>query len=181
MKIFVGCSSRDVGNEIYNGIADEIGEFIARNGHCLVFGGCSEGLMGRVYAKVNASNGNVIARQAKVYKDELIGLKADIEVFDTINQRKDGYTKIADVLVFIPGGIGTIDELISAIETRRSGEHKNPILIVNEDNFFGDLLNMLEKIYSEGLASEAVKGLYYVANSLNEAISALEVICARSK
>lgn len=177
MKIFVGCSSRDIGNISYNRVADCIGEFIASNGHDLVFGGCGEGLMGRVFSKVKG-HGKVYATQAKVYKDELIGLDADtIRVTETINQRKDCYTELADVLVYIPGGIGTIDELISGIETRRSKEHHNPIVIVNEDNFFGSLLEQLEKIYNENLASSTVKELYYVADTVEDAIDYLSKIC----
>lgn len=177
MKIFVGCSSRDVGNHDYNRVADTIGEWIAANGHDLVFGGCGEGLMGRIFRKVHG-RGKVYATQAKVYKEELIGLDAEeIQVIDTINQRKDYYAQLADVLVYIPGGIGTIDELISGIETRRAKEHTNPLIIVNENNFFGPLLEMLEKIYKENLASESVKELYYVADNVESAIKKLTEIC----
>ncbi|MBQ3408686.1 MAG: TIGR00730 family Rossman fold protein [Clostridia bacterium] len=177
MKIFVGCSSRDVGNADYNHVADRVGEWIATSGHDLVFGGCGKGLMGRIFSKVKG-HGKIYATQAKVYQDEVIGLDADsIEVIDTINQRKNRYTELADVLVFIPGGIGTLDELISGIETRRSGEHENPIVIVNEGNFFGALLEQLEKIYDEELASESVKKYYYVAKTVDEAIEKLAEIC----
>ena len=94
MKIFVGCSSRDVGNHDYNRVADALGEWIAANGHDLVFGGCGEGLMGRIFRKVHG-RGKVYATQAKVYKEELIGLDADeIHVIDTINQRKDYYAQL---------------------------------------------------------------------------------------
>ena len=177
MKIFVGCSSRDVGNAEYNRVADTIGEWIAQNGHDLVFGGCGEGLMGRVYSKVKG-HGKIYATQAKVYQEKLNGLDIDnVQIIDTINRRKDSYAELADVLVFIPGGIGTLDELISGIETRRSGEHKNYLVIVNEGNFFGNLLDMLEKIYAEGLASESVKELYYVADTVEDAIEKLTEIC----
>lgn len=178
MNIFVGCSSRDIGNEIYNNVADKIGEFIGENNHCLVFGGCTKGLMGRVYSKVKENKGRVIATQAKVYEDQVVGLDANqIDIVDTINGRKDRYTKYSNVLVFIPGGIGTIDELINAIETRRSGEHDSKIVIVNEDNFFGFFLNMLDKIYDEGLASSSTKELYYVVNNVEDAIKKLDEIC----
>ena len=52
MKIFVGCSSRNIGNPDYDRVADTIGEWIAANGHEFVFGGCGEGLMGRIFNKV---------------------------------------------------------------------------------------------------------------------------------
>ncbi len=176
MKIFVGCSSRNIGNPDYDRVADTIGEWIAANGHEFVFGGCGEGLMGRIFNKVKGRS-KVYATQAKVYQDELEGLAADeIHVIDTINQRKDYYAQLADVLVYIPGGIGTLDELISGIETRRCGEHTKPLIIVNENNFFGPLLEMLEKIYGENLASESVKKYYYVADSVESAVEKLTEI-----
>ena len=70
-----------------------------------------------------------------------------------------------------------MDELISGIETRRAKEHTNPLIIVNENNFFGPLLEMLEKIYKENLASESVKELYYVADNVESAIKKLTEIC----
>ena len=178
MNIFVGCSSRDVGNKLYNSVADKVGEYIAKNGHNFVFGGCGEGLMGRIYSIVKKGKGRVIATQAKIYKEQVMKLDVDkVDILDTINERKDKYLEYSDILVFIPGGIGTLDELINAIETRRSGEHTNHIIIVNEDNFFGDFLNMLDKIYSEGLASNSTKELYYIANNVEDAIKKLDEIC----
>lgn len=181
-RIFVGCSSRNIGNTDYDRVADGIGEWIGANGHEFIFGGCGEGLMGRIYRKVSEHGGVVHATQAAVYQDELVGLDIKDEnkhVIDTINQRKDFYAQLADVLVYIPGGIGTLDELISGIETRRSGEHKNPIVIVNVNNFFGPVFEMLDKIYDEGLATrETTEKLYYVAGTLEDAIKKLAEICS---
>lgn len=176
MRVFVGCSARDIGNEQYNRVADVLGEWIATNGHDYVFGGCGNGLMGRIFKKVSG-RGKVYATQAKAYQDQLEGLDADeVRVIDTVNQRKDNYAQLADVLVFIPGGIGTLDELISGIETRRCGDHNKPIVIVNESNFFGPFFEMLEKIYKENLASISAKELYYVADTVEDAIEKLTEI-----
>lgn len=177
MKIFVGCSSRDIGNERYNYVADKIGEWIASEGHELVFGGCGEGLMGRVYNKVKGRC-KIHATQAKVYQDELDDIdECEKYVIDTINQRKDFYSQIADVLVYLPGGIGTMDEIVTGIETRRCGEHTKTLIIINESNFFEPLFQMLEKIFKEGLASESVKECYFVADNVEQAIEKLTEIC----
>lgn len=183
MNIFVGCSSRDVGNTAYNRAADEIGSYIARKGHTLVFGGCKEGLMGRVYSKVYG-HGKVICTQAKVYEEverakqstEEEGKKSEVHISETINQRKDSFIQMSDVLVFLPGGIGTVDEFFASIESKRGGEHNNPMIIVNVDGYFDPMLAVLERTYSEGLASLETKKLYHIANSVEEAILALEVI-----
>ncbi|MBP3707625.1 MAG: LOG family protein [Clostridia bacterium] len=162
---------------MYNEIADKIGEFIASNGHALVFGGCSMGLMGRVYSKAKSGGAKVIATQAKVYADELEGVEAyDVKVLDTINDRKNCYKRCADVLVFIPGGIGTLDEFIDALETRRAGEHLCPMLIVNADGLYDGVLDTLDRMYKENLASYGTRELYHAVHTADEAIDFLNQI-----
>ena len=175
-KIFVGCSSRDVGNEKYNYVADTIGAWIASQGYELVFGGCGEGLMGRVFNQVKGRS-KVHATQARVYQDELDGIdNCEKHVIDTINQRKDFYAQLADALVFLPGGIGTLDEIISGIETRRSGEHKCPIVIINESGYFDPIIQMLNRAYDQGFASKSDKQYYYIADNVEQAIGKLTEI-----
>ena len=183
MNIFVGCSSRDVGNTAYNYAADEIGSYIARKGHSLVFGGCKEGLMGRLYAKMYG-NGKVICTQTKAYESGVMELQAlededkklEIYISDTINMRKDAYIQKSDVLVFLPGGIGTLDEIMASIESKRGGEHNHPIIIVNVNGFFNHWLDALEKIYNENLANVESKNLYHICDTVEEAILTLESI-----
>ena len=172
MNIFVGCSSRDTENEAYNKIAEDIGNFIVNGKHNFVFGGCSFGLMGKIYSVVTkSSESKIIISMARAYADELNTLSySDVYLFDTVNERKNTLIDLADVIIFIPGGIGTIDEIFSAIETRRNHEHNKPIIIINVNNYFESLLDMLERIYSEGFADYKNKELYYVANSFEEAI-----------
>ena len=183
MNIFVGCSSRDVGNTTYNHTADEIGDYIAKNGYGLVFGGCREGLMGRLYSKVYGRS-KVICTQTRVYESEVRELqasededkKSEVYISETINRRKDAYIEKSDILVFLPGGIGTLDELMASIESKRGGEHNHPIIIVNVDGFFDYWLKELERFYDEKLASVESKNLYHICSTVEEAILALETI-----
>ena len=178
MNIFVGSSSRDTQNAVYNAVAEEIGDFIVENKHNYVFGGCEYGLMGKVYSVVSgAKDSKIYVVQAKAYADDINSLDFDEAVIaDTVNERKNAYTKYSDVLLFLPGGIGTIDEILTAIETRRNHEHNLPIIIVNVCNFFDPLLKMLESIYAEGFADEKNKECYFVATSIQEAKDYLQAI-----
>ena len=76
-------------------------------------------------------------------------------------------------MIFIPGGIGTVDEILTAIETKRSGQHNSPIIIININHYFDNLLNMFEQIYDENFADSKNKELYNVVDSLDEAIKYL--------
>lgn len=175
MNIFVGCSSRNTENEIYNRIAEEIGEFIVKEGHNFVFGGCDLGLMGKIYSIVSKSpKSEIIVTIAKAYADDLKSLSySKAYMFATVNERKNAFVDLADVMIFIPGGIGTIDELLTAIETRRNHEHFVPIIVINANGFFNQLLGMLEQIYDEGFADSKNRELYFIANTIEEAIEYL--------
>ena len=182
MNIFVGCSSRNTKNEIYNRIAEEIGNFIAKEKHNFIFGGCNIGLMGKIYSILsNAPESQIIVTIAKAYEDDLKSLSySKAYKFETVNERKNAFMHLADVMIFIPGGIGTIDELLTAIETRRSHEHDVPIIIINGNGFFDHLLNMLEQIYDEEFADSNSRQLYFVADTVDEAIEYLSELSQKS-
>lgn len=175
MNIFVGCSSRETTNELYNRIAEEIGHFIVKGKHNLVFGGNDVGLMGRVYSVVAKSNeSKVLISTAKPYAYHLPNLSySEAHVYDTVNERKNGFWKLSDILVFIPGGIGTMDELFNAIETKRAKEHNAPIIIVNGNDFFRHFVNTLNQMYDECMADATTRELYFIANTLEEALEHL--------
>ena len=171
MNIFVGCSSRDTDNKSYNMVAEQIASYIINGGHNLVFGGCEHGLMGKIYSLVSKSNkSDIIVTSAKAYEGDLKNISySKSYVSNTVNERKNTFTSISDIMIFIPGGIGTVDEIMTAIETRRNHEHNIPIIIINVDNFFGHLLDMLDKIYHEGFADPKNRQLYIVTDTASEA------------
>lgn len=182
MNIFVGCSSRNTNNEFYNRIAEEIGNFIVSGKHNFIFGGCEFGLMGKIYSIVSKSvNSEIIVTMAKAYKDELKNLSySKAYMFDTVNERKNAFIALSDVMIFIPGGIGTVDELMTAIETRRNHEHNVPIIIINANNFFGHLLDMLDQIYDEGFADSKNRQSYFIIDTVDDAIEYLSELANKS-
>lgn len=169
-NIFVGCSSRETNNDNFNKLAEDIGNFIVENNLNYVFGGCKDGLMGKIYSIVKDSNSDIIITMAKAYEKELEGLSySKSYLYNTVNERKNGFISLSDIMLFIPGGIGTIDELFTAIEACRSKDYTVPIIIINIDGFFDPVLDMLEKIYQLELADNKSRELYFIANSFDEA------------
>ena len=173
MRIFVGCASRVTYNPEYNELAENIGDYIAKGNHTYVFGGCDNGLMGEVYSVVKKHGCKVIACGVDCYKDEIVKLykdndNVDVTIASTVNERKDNVIQNADVIVFLPGGIGSLDEIFACIESRRAGEHDKPIFIVNVNGYYDALFKMLETMYSEGFASESNREVYMICNSFEE-------------
>ena len=174
MNIFIGCSSQNAHNLRYKNEAEKLGNFINTNKHTLVFGGCNSGLMGVIYNSIANKTDYIVAVLSKAYENDLNSLSYKKSyVFDTIIERKQCFYDHSDALVFLPGGIGTLDEIISAIESKRNHEHSLPILIVNTNGFFNPLLNMINKIYAEGFTNPKFSKLYHVVNSCDDVIKLL--------
>ncbi len=172
MNLFVGCSSRGTYNQAYIELAKDVGNFIASENHTLVFGGCQNGLMGVVYKEVIKNNGNIIVTSCKAYEDEVKDMKCtELHLYDTVCKRKDGFIEHSDAFIFLPGGIGTIDEILATIEAKRAQEHRKPIIIINKNHIFDYLLQQINIICGEGFASAESRRLYQVYDSFEPAMA----------
>ncbi len=79
----------------------------------------------------------------------------------------------SDAIIFLPGGIGTMQELFTAIEIKRSKEINKPIIIYNSNGFFDELLILLEKIYQENFADSLTSKNYHISNSIEDTLEYL--------
>lgn len=153
MKIFIGCSSRDNIPKKYYGYCKDFLNRLFEDGYDLVFGACSKGLMGLSYCVAKNHNRDVIGVFPDVYKEEADGLECFQIPVKTVSERTDKVIEQSDALVFLPGGIGTMYELFTAIESKRAKEHNKPIIIYNCLDFYDDVLIQLEKMYDEKFTS----------------------------
>jgi hypothetical protein len=145
MRIFVGEGSRSNGDKCLECAARSIGEFIASKGHTYVFDGHNTGLMGLTYREVLKNpDCKIYAVVSKAYEEKLKEMDFHIaHVLEPLHLRKDSIAKLADVMVFLPGGISTINELMTAIEMVRTGEYEGRVFIVNINGFFDSLIRQL--------------------------------------
>lgn len=152
MNIAVFCSSSDDIDKKYVESSKKILEEIFSKDNDLVFGTYSKGIMNLAYKIAKKSNRKVIGITPN--KEDFMDLECDEElVTDSVNGRTDLMIKKADVLLFLPGGIGTIYELFTAIEKKRNKEFDKPIYIYNETGFFDEVLSVLDKVYKEKFSS----------------------------
>ena len=85
----------------------------------------------------------------------------------SISERTDNVISSSDALVFLPGGIGTIYELFTAIESKRCHEFNQPIIIYNSNGYFDKLLAFMEKMYHEHFSESKDKENYFVTTSIS--------------
>ena len=176
MNVLVCCSSQSPDNAIFEfaeEAAKEIAEFIVRGNHNLVFGGGKTGLMGVISQKVqqNRPNSKIFISTLRKWQDDLEeDTFDDCFVFDKLSERKDKLFELADVIVVLPGGLGTIDELFSAIEAKRTGEIDKPIIIFNCECYFERALEMIDETIFQGFSGNLTNELYVEAYSIEELI-----------
>ena len=172
MKIFVGCSGSNDIPSIYLKESEKVLTKIFESDNDLVFGANDEGIMGLSYRIAQQYKREVVGICPEAYaKDfELIECEQEITTH-TIEERTTKLIEYSDAIVFLPGGIGTIYELMAVIESKRSGEFDKPVIIYNINNYFNEFLSCLEKVYSENFTTRQVENCYYVTTNIDDALT----------
>ncbi len=146
MKIAVYCSAKDIIPEEYLRLGDELGTWIARNGHTLVYGGATGGLMSRTSSAAIAAHGEVIGvvPQRIIAAGRLALHCSELHIVSSMAERKQTMRDVADCFVCLPGSYGTLDEMYDVIASGTVGEHHKPIYILNYKGFYDGIRRQAE-------------------------------------
>lgn len=150
-----------------------MGRLLAGGGHTLVFGGGNRGLMGEVARAVHEGGGavfGVIPEALKSREGIAYELADELVVTQTMQERKAIMFTRADAFVVLPGGFGTLEELMEVLTLKLLGYHGKAIVLVNSGGFYDPLLALFEHFYQERFASEQSRSLYFVADTPEEAM-----------
>ena len=126
MRMAVYCSAKDAIPEEFLRLGDALGKWIGQNGHTLIYGGATGGLMSRTSDAAKAAG----AHAANC--DHLIEV-------NNMSERKQRMRDEADIIVCLPGSYGTLDEMMDAISSAIVGEHKKPVYVLNYKGFYEPL------------------------------------------
>lgn len=175
MQVCVYCSSSNNIPEHFFAAARALGAGMARAGWTLVYGGGSVGLMGAVAQAVQQGGGRVVGIIPQALLDREVGfLEADeLIVTTTMRERKRLMDESADVFVTLPGGFGTLEELLEIMTLRQLAYHDKPIVIVNLDGYFDPLLEQFDRIFAQGFTHDRYRDLYQVVGDIDEALALL--------
>ena len=167
MKIFIGCSSSDnIPKEYFDDCKVLLEELMKDND--LVFGACNSGLMGLAYNTAISEKRQIIGICPEAYKDDFKNLECNIEITTkSVSERTDNIIEYSDALIFLPGGIGTIYELLTAIESKRCKEFDKPIVIYNSNGFYDNLLNFINELSNKKFLNYKDKYNFLVTNSVS--------------
>ncbi len=169
-KIGIFCSASKTIDKMYFDSARQIGEWIGKSGKTLVYGGASLGLMECVAQAVKDNGGRIIGVvPTKLEERDCVSTLLD-EIIPTTNlsDRKDIMTEKSDILVAIPGGVGTLDEIFHVIGGSSIGYHDKMVVLYNEYGFYDELLTVLNTLEDKGFTRNPLSKYYKVANTLDE-------------
>jgi uncharacterized protein (TIGR00730 family) len=145
-KICVYCGSGPGNDPAYIKAAREFGKILAKNGIGLVYGGGNVGLMGEIAHAVLAEGGTVtgIIPEFLVAREHAKGNVDHLIVTRDMHERKRKMFELADAFVALPGGVGTLEELVEQLTWAQLGRHKKPILVANIKGFWDPLCALID-------------------------------------
>jgi uncharacterized protein (TIGR00730 family) len=159
--ICVYCGSSPGSDPAFAAAARSFGKILAENGIRLVFGGGSVGLMGALAGSVIEHGGAAtgIIPEFLTAKERPRRLAQEQIITHDMHERKRTMFDRADAFVALPGGIGTLEELVEQMTWAQLGRHKKPILIANINGFWDPLLGLLTHMRAQELVPPAANGV----------------------
>ena len=143
--VCVYCGSGSGSNPRFVEAATALGKVFAENSIRLVYGGGSIGLMGAVAKSVLDHGGSVtgIIPDFLVKKERMLDRPQELIITPDMHERKRLMFERSDAFVALPGGVGTLEELVEQLTWQQLGRHTKPVLLANIDNFWEPLLALL--------------------------------------
>lgn len=176
LRVCVFCASSESVGASYREVAARLGKALAVAGWGLVYGGGNVGLMGEVARAALAGGAHVtgvipnrLARR-EIALDEVTELVRT----DTMRERKAIMDARSDAFVVLPGGIGTLEELVEIITLKQLGFHNRAIVVIDADGYWDPLLAQLARMVETKLAAPALLDLWEVVADVDGAMEALQ-------
>jgi uncharacterized protein (TIGR00730 family) len=175
MKICVFASSSSLIDVEYSVAAARLGLLLAREKMEVIFGGGGIGLMGKLADSVIEHGGKITGVIPSFMKDEGWDHAHVNEMIITsdMGDRKKTMFSMAEGIVALPGGIGTLEELTEAITLKQLGLFKGPIVIMNTLGFYNSLIEFLDHMVSGSFLRYQHKGMWEIADTPEEVLEYL--------
>jgi hypothetical protein len=175
MKIAIFCSANENIDPDFFKLTEELGRWIVENNHSIVFGGANFGLMECIAKAVFDAGGNTIGIVPSILLDgESVSDYTKVVIpCDNLSDRKDLMLAQSDIVVALPGGIGTLDEIFTVASAATIGYHHKRVVLYNMKGFWNSLIAMLDDLAQKGMIRGNWQEYIGVANTLEELKNAL--------
>jgi hypothetical protein len=166
----VYCSSSSRLEPKYYEAGERLGRALVTRGWGLVYGGGNAGLMGVVARAVKESGGHVVGIIPDFMIERELAFHAADELITvpTMRERKRLMAERADAFVTLPGGIGTLEEFSEIMTERYLNLTHKPVVLVNQDGFYDDLLRFFDRMVAERFKSTGLADIFSVASCVED-------------
>lgn len=173
--VCVYCASSEAVPPLYRHTAAELGSAIAEQGWELVYGGGSIGLMGELARAALACGAHVtgVIPHRLARKEMLFAEASELVRTETMRERKAVMDERSDAFIILPGGIGTLEELVEIITLKQLGYHDRPVVILDAAGFWDPFITQLKRMVDEALAHSSILDLWQITHDVPATITAL--------
>ena len=175
-KVCVYCASSSQAGDEYFNVASRLGRILARHEIIIVYGGGSIGTMGRLADSALSEGGRVIG----IIPSFMVNLEwnhkglSKLQIVNDLQERKRLMVEKVDAVIALPGGSGTLEELLEAITWKRLGIFVKPIIIVNVCRFFDPLIELLDNMIQEKFMDKRHRNIWSVVDKPEVVLEAIK-------
>ena len=175
-KISVFCGSSSGAQTEYIHAAEELGSLLGKRKIGLIFGGGRFGLMGKIADAAIKSGGEVIGVIPRRFVEKGVQHRelTKLKVVNSMHERKQTISELADAFIALPGGIGTIEEIFEVLTWAQLGIHRKPCGFLNVKKFYDELLQFIDHIVAEKFLKLEHKKIIQVAKTPEELLEKFE-------
>ncbi|MDY0315853.1 MAG: TIGR00730 family Rossman fold protein [Bacteroidales bacterium] len=172
-KLCVFCSSSDDLDKKYYKLAEDLVLEIKKSKYSIMHGAGSIGLMGSLLNAANKNNVNIIGVvPEKLNKPHIVNSEIQkVVVTKDMKDRKEYLRNKSFAFIALPGGFGTLEEILEVITLKQLKYHNKAIVFVNAYGYFDNLFKQFEYMFETNFANQAYKNIYFIANTPSEAIN----------
>ena len=176
LQICVYCASSNQVAPIYFEAVEQLAANLVSHQATVIYGGGGIGLMGRLADSVLSQGGHIIGIMPEFMRSVEWAHKGvrEFRFVEDMHERKRAFLEGTDALIALPGGCGTLEELLEAITLKRLGLFIKPILILNTNRFYDPLIAMLERCIEENFMAPQHRQMWTVIEDPSQAVAAIQ-------
>lgn len=175
-SICVYCASSDGARPEYASVARKLGKIMAARGIRLVYGGASVGTMGHMARAVLAEGGQVVGIIPSQLDEKEVTLEqcSELHVVGSMHERKKMMFDKSDGFLVLPGGVGTLEEMIEVGTWRQLQLHEKPIVVLNHEGYWTHLIEMLKHMINEDFAKDSLHEIFHFVENVDDVMHAFD-------
>lgn len=175
-SICIFCGASHGNRPLFSQQARLTGRFIAEQGWTLIYGGAQIGLMGAVADGALEAGGDVVGVLPRFLQKKEIAHEglSELVLVDSMHQRKLEMHERSDAVVALPGGFGTLEELLEMMTWAQLGLHQKPIGLLNTDGYYSPLLQLFQQMVKNGLLRDSHRQLICYSDIISDLFQQLQ-------